>query len=102
MSSVESLSNIPIEKLEGVQRTVTRWVLSKDISYEEETGPSIKTAITSPAKRIIKFIKGNSVSNSDDYMSFSNCRRTRSSHNYKLCSLIVGKVSLKIHFGIDI
>ena len=78
-----------VEKLERVQRNVTRWVPGKDTS-DEETNKSFKLQSLRQwieflgLVQLFKFNKGNFVSNINDYMSFSNCRRTRNSHNYKL------------------
>ena len=80
---------LQIKKMERVQRNVTRWVLGKNISCEERNKPLKLQSLHQRREflglvQLFKYIKGNSVSNIDDYMSFINCRRTRNSHNYKL------------------
>ena len=50
---------------------------------------------------LVKFIKGNSDSNIDDYMSSSNSGRTRNSHNHKLFKPYCERNNLKIQFGRD-
>ena len=75
------------EKLDRVKRNVSRWFLGNDISACEERSKSHKLQSLHQRReflglvQLFKFIKGNSVSNIDDYMSVSNCRRTRNSHN---------------------
>ena len=77
-----------IEKLECVQRNVTRWIIGKDIPYEDWL-KSLKLATLVQRReflslvQLFKFIKGHSFVNTNDYISFSN-RQSRKSHQFKL------------------
>ena len=77
-----------IEKLECVQRNVTRWIIDKDTPYEDRL-KSLKLATLVQRReflslvQLFKFIKGHSSVNTNDYISFSN-RQSRKSHQFKL------------------
>ena len=77
-----------IEKLECVQRNVTRWIIGKDTPYEDRL-KSLKLATLVQRREFLslvhlfKFIKGHSSVNTNNYISFSN-RQSRKSHQFKL------------------
>ena len=77
-----------IEKLECVQRNVTRWIIGKDTPYEDRL-KSLKLATLVQRReflslvQLFKFIKGHSSVNTNNYISFSN-RQSRKSHQFKL------------------
>ena len=77
-----------IEKLECVQRNVTRWIIDKDTPYEDRL-KSLKLATLVQRReflslvQLFKFIKGHSSVNTNNYISFSN-RQSRKSHQFKL------------------
>ena len=66
-----------IEKLECVQRNVTRWIVGKDIPYEDRL-KSLKLPTLVQRReylslvQLFTFIKGHSSVNTNDYISFSN------------------------------
>ena len=77
-----------VEKLERVQRNVTRWIIGRDTSYEDRM-KSIKLPSLTQRKeylglvQLFKFVGGHSAVNIDDFVSF-NKRSSRNSHCYKL------------------
>ena len=80
-----------IEKLECVQRNVTRWIIGKDTPYEDRL-KSLKLATLVQRReflslvQLFKFIKGHYSVNTNDYVSFSN-RQSRRRHQFKLYKL---------------
>ena len=77
-----------IEKLECVQRNVTRWIIGKETPSEDWL-KSLKLATLVQRReflslvQLFKFIKGHSSVNTNNYISFSN-RQSRKSHQFKL------------------
>ena len=77
-----------IEKLECVQRNVTRWIIGKDTLYEDRL-KSLKLPTLVQRReflslvQLFKLIKGHFSVNTYDYISFS-YRQSRKSHQFKL------------------
>ena len=77
-----------IEKLECVQRNVTRWFIDKDTPYEDRL-KSLKLPTLVQRReflslvQLFKLIKGYSSINTNDYISFS-YRQSRKSRQFKL------------------
>ena len=77
-----------IEKLERVQRNVTRWIIGKDTPYEDRL-KSLKLPTLVQRReflslvQLFKFIEWHSSVNSNDFISFSNWQ-SRKSHQYQL------------------
>ena len=90
-----------IEKLECMQRNVTRWITGKDTPYKDRL-KSLKLATLVQRReflslvQLFKFIKGHSSVNTNNYISFSN-RQSRKSHQFKLykpfCGTDISKYS---------
>ena len=84
---MESTQAYLIEKLECVQRNVTRWTIGKDTPYENRL-KSLKLPTLVQRRgvfslvQLFKFMKGH-FCNTNDYISFSN-RQSGKSHQYKL------------------
>ena len=91
-----------IEKLECVQRNVTRWIVGKDIPYEDRL-KSLKLPTLVQRReylslvQLFKFIKGHSSVNTNDYISFSN-RLSRKSNQFKLYKPFCRTDTLKYSF----
>ena len=78
-----------VEKLERVQRNVTRWIIGRDTSYEDRMKSLKLPSLTQRREylglvQLFKFVVGHSVVNIDDFVSF-NKRSSRNSHCHKLC-----------------
>ena len=77
-----------IDKLERVQRNITRWIAGKDTSNEDRLKSLNLPTLAHRREflglvQLFKLIKGYSAGNINDTMSFSN-RKSRNSHSYKL------------------
>ena len=76
------------DKLERIQRNASRWILGKDIAYDERLSKlrwmDLKTRRNFLSLiQLFKYIKGFCNVNLDDYVKFSTCR-TRSTNSYKI------------------
>ena len=91
-----------IEKLECVQRNVTRWIIGKDTPYEDRL-KSLKLATLVQRREFLslvhlfKFIKGHS----NNYISFSN-RQSRNFISLNYINHFAVQKSLSTLFGTDI
>ena len=77
-----------VEKLERVQRNITRWIIGRDTSYEDRMKSLKLPSLTQRREylglvQLFKFVGGHSAVNIDDFVSF-NKRSSRNSHCYKL------------------
>ena len=76
------------DKLERIQRNASRWILSKDITYDERLSKLrwmyLKTRRNFLSLiQLFKYNKGFCIVNLDDYVKFSSCR-TRCTNRYKI------------------
>lgn len=91
-----------IEKLERIQRNVTKWIIGKVTPYEHRL-KSLKLPTLAQRReflglvQLFKLIRGQSSVNNDDYISFSN-RHSIKSHQFELykpfCCTDIFKYSL--------
>ena len=80
------------DKLERIQRNVSRWILSKDIIAYDERLSKLRWMDLKTRRNFLgliqhfeyfKYIKGFCIVNVDDYVKFSTCR-TRCTNSYKI------------------